>query len=202
MDLSVIVPCYNTEHYISKLLDSLKEQDVGNYKVEYIFVNNLCTDNTMQVVKDSGLNAKIRYCGARGCGCARNTGLRYATGKYIWFMDSDDWLLSNTAIKQVLDLAQDKSIVRIRWDSNSFDKLHFSMVWQYCISRELIGDTKFPNIQPCEDDEFMREILAKIGLTWKTFKEIPCPEDRLYYYLYERVGSNMYRYARGEDINV
>lgn len=202
MDLSVIIPCYNTAEYIPTLISSLKEQELGDYEVEYIFVNNLCTDNTVQVIKDSGLDCQIRYCGARGCGCARNTGLNYAKGKYIWFMDSDDWLMSPTAIKQVLDLAQGKSIVRIKWDSNEFDRLFYSMVWQYCISQELIGDTRFPNIQPCEDNEFMNEILAKIGLNWKTYREIPCPEERLYYYLYNRVGSNMYRYNRGEEINV
>lgn len=202
-DLSVIVPVYNLERYIIPLLISLKGQDLGEYQVEYIFVLNNCTDRSKEVIEKSGLECTIINETLQGCGCARNAGLEIAKGNYIWFMDGDDWLISNTAIKQVLDLAYTEQlrILRIPYKSDTYHDIYFSMVWQYLFSRELIGDLRFRKIQPAEDDEFTSKILERMGFGRQYFLLLPAVSRPLYYYNFLREGSNMYRYFRGENIN-
>lgn len=198
-DLSIIIPVYNLERFLAPMLSTLKAQDIGGYDVEIIFVLNNCTDNSEQVIRDSELPCVIMYCDEQGCGPARNAGLEQARGEYIWFMDGDDWLLSDTAIKDALTAAQvlDLDILRIPYDSNYYKWLYFSMVWQYIIRRDFIGETRFPNYQPQEDDAFMRELLTRAGYV---YPNMPSMKKALYYYNYEREGSNMFRYNRGEKI--
>lgn len=200
-DLSVIIPVYQLEKYIAPMLDSLKAQELGNYKVEYIFVLNNCTDRSEAVIQESGIDCTIMNCTEQGCGCARNAGFEVSKGERIWFLDGDDWLLSKTAIKDALDGAQGKDILRVPFTSNRFNQDYFSMVWQYVFKRELIEDIRFRKIQPSEDDDFMRKVFAKIGIAVEQYKELPSLTTPLYFYNYLREGSNMYRYFKGEDIN-
>lgn len=198
-DLSIIIPVYNLEKFLDPMLDSLKSQDLGGYDVEIICVLNNCTDKSEEVIRQSGLECIIMNCDEQGCGPARNAGLEQARGEYIWFMDGDDWLLSDTAIKDALTAAQvlDLDILRIPYDSNYYKWLYFSMVWQYIIRRDFIGETRFPNYQPQEDDAFMRELLTRAGYV---YPNMPSLREPMYYYNYEREGSNMFRYNRGEKI--
>ena len=194
-DLSVIVPVYNLERYIMPLLRTLLTQNVGDYIVEYIFVLNNCTDDSRGMIEASGLNCTIIECPEQGCGLARNAGFEIATGKYIWFMDGDDFLMSDTAIRDALDkvYADDLDILLIPFNSNLFQMLYFSMVWQYVFRRDFIAEFKFPAIQPCEDDVYMEQVLAKAGLDRNTYLLLPRIDRPLYFYNYMREGSNMYR---------
>ena len=200
-DLSVIIPVYNLEKHIAPMLASLKEQEYGDYKVEIIFVLNNCTDRSEEIIRESGLSCTVMNCTEQGCGCARNMGFEHSHGERIWFLDGDDWLLSNTAFKVALDGAQDKDILRIPFTSNLFTTDYFSMVWQYVFKRSLIEDIRFRKVQPAEDDDYMGKVFAKIGIAISQYKELPALERPLYFYNYLREGSNMWRYLRGEDIN-
>ena len=51
IDLSIIVPVYNLEEWITPMLDSLKAQDMGDYSIEIIFILNNCTDDTEGVIR-------------------------------------------------------------------------------------------------------------------------------------------------------
>ena len=201
-DLTVIVPVYNLENYIKPLLITLKAQELGDYKVEYIFVLNNCTDNSKAVIQDSNLPCTIINCKIQGCGPARNAGLDIANGTYIWMMDGDDWLLTEKAIKEVLDkaYAEDLNILRIRYTSDTYQYQYFSMVWQYLLRREFIDGVRFPDFQPGEDDAFMANVLAKAGHTRSTYMRLPRTSQPLYFYNYGRDGSNMMRYYAGEKI--
>ena len=194
--LSVIIPVYNLERWITPMLDSLKAQQLGDYKVEYIFVINCCTDNSEDVIRKSGLECKIAYCMIQGCGAARNVGFEIATGRYIWYLDGDDWLLSDTAIKQVIEKMdrEDLNILRVSWESDRFNYAYFSMVWQYVFRKTYIDEFRFVNIQPCEDDEYMERVLKKARLNRDTYFAIPVIYTPLYFYQYLREGSNMYRH--------
>ena len=194
-DLSIIVPVYNLERFIQPLLDSLKEQDHGGYTVEHIFVLNRCTDYSEDVIRASRLPCSILKCDIQGCGAARNTGMDAAKGEYIWFMDGDDWLLSDTAVKDALDRAKrDRlDILRIPYASMKFSWLYFSMVWQYLFRREFIDEFRFQNVQPGEDDIFTAEVLQKAGYSRETYMDLPHFDEALYFYNYLREGSNMYR---------
>ena len=91
--VSVIVPVYNVEKYISKCLDSLVNQTLKN--IEIIVVNDGTKDNSQEIVdryvkKYSNVKSYIKENG--GLSSARNFGLEYAKGDYIAFVDSDDWI--------------------------------------------------------------------------------------------------------------
>jgi len=194
-DISVIVPVYNLERFLLPLLTTLINQDLGDYKAEYIFVLNNCTDDSEGMIRVSGLPGQILQCTQQGCGPARNVGFDAASGRYIWFMDGDDWLLSDTAIKQVLDkaYAEDANILWIPFASENYKYNYFSMVWQYLLRRDFVAEFRFPAIQPAEDDAYMRQVLRKAGRNEQNYWTLPRVDRPLYFYNYMREGSNMYR---------
>ena len=202
INISIIIPVYNIEQWIGLMIDSLKEQDLGNYKAEIIFVINNCTDNSEGVIRDSGLDCRILYCQRQGCGNARNVGLEACSGEYIWFMDGDDWLLSDTAIKQVLDKAYelDLNALLIPFNSNLFRRPYYSMVWQYLLRRSFVQDIRFPSIQPQEDDVYTALVLKRLGYTATSYLMMPRVDNALYFYNYMREGSNMFRVFHGEQL--
>ena len=196
MDLSIIVPCHNLENYLSDLLMSLKLQNIKDYEVELIFVCDACTDKTREVLENFDLSnfssVQIIDADVKACGLARNVGLEEACGRYIWFLDGDDWLLDFNAITTALKLIEDKQvdILRVGFDCAYPDRFRFSMmVWQYVYSRELIGDIRFTNIQPNEDLEFMK-LIQKKNPTMFFYPR------KLYYYNFMREGSNMEQLVR------
>lgn len=193
-DLSVIIPVYNLERWITPMLNCLKDQMYGGHIIEFIFVLNNCTDRSEELIRESGLDSTILYCEEQGCGAARNVGFEASKGKYIWFMDGDDCLMSDTAIKDVIEYRPEENILRIPYDSNRFTYQYYSMVWQYRFKRSFIEDVRFPNIQPSEDDAYMDMVLAKVGLNKQTYFMLPYIPQTLYYYNYLREGSNMYRH--------
>ena len=89
--LSIIIPVYNVEAYIGKLLQSIFSQDTEG--VEIIVVNDGTPDDSMNVVQGFvpvHANLHIVNQPNRGLSEARNTGLKHAQGKYVWFVDGDD----------------------------------------------------------------------------------------------------------------
>ena len=199
-DISIIIPVYNLEEYIGPMLDSLKSQELGGYTAEVIFVLNNCTDRSEEIIRESGIECKILNCTTQGCGPARNVGLKESEGYYIWFIDGDDWLLSKTSVCDVLDKAfiEELEIMRIPYKSTFRE--YFSMVWQYLIRRDLIGEIRFPNYQPGEDDAFMDAVLNEAGYSRENYTIIPCLGVPQYFYNYLREGSNMTRVRLGESI--
>ena len=94
--VSVIVPVYNVEAYLSKCVESLLSQTYPN--LEVILVDDASPDDCAQICdqyaqKDARIKVIHKKVNA-GLGEARNTGLEYASGTYVYFADSDDWLES------------------------------------------------------------------------------------------------------------
>lgn len=198
-DISIIIPCHNLENYILPLLSSFKLLNFGKYTGEFIFILDACTDNTKAIIKKemNDLDYKIIECNHHSCGLARNEGLEMAHGRYIWFVDGDDWIIYYDVIPNCLD-AMDKSnseIIRLKYVSNYFNIDYFSMVWQYIYRRDYIGDLRFLSIQPNEDVEW-----SKILLKPYESKAIPFYNIPAYFYNYLRPGSNMTKYIEKEKI--
>lgn len=102
--VSIIVPVYNVERYLSQCLTSIKEQTYKN--LEIILVNDGSTDNSKQIcdqfcLQDSRFNLISGPNG--GLSNARNLGLKQARGEYVYFVDSDDWLNCDL-ISEVVDI--------------------------------------------------------------------------------------------------
>lgn len=104
MKLSIILPVYNVEKYISRCLDSLIDQDLSSKDYEIIVVNDGSTDNSLKIAQSYAIvNPHIKIIDKEngGVGSARNIGLDNAHGKYVYFMDPDDYLISNCLNKLV-----------------------------------------------------------------------------------------------------
>ncbi len=96
--ISVIIPVYNVQDYLAKCLDSIVNQTYKN--LEIIVVNDCTPDNSQEIIDEYVKNDKrivpIIHKKNKGLGGARNTGIDTATGNYIAFVDSDDYLALNT----------------------------------------------------------------------------------------------------------
>ena len=95
--ISIIVPSYNSEKYLAKVIRSLCHQTLTN--IEIILVDDCSTDNTYELClfyqKQDQRIKVIRLERNKGVSAARNMGLSLATGRYIAFVDSDDWIASD-----------------------------------------------------------------------------------------------------------
>lgn len=94
--ISVIVPVYNSEAYVGDCIKCIQNQSYGNF--ELILVNDGSCDGSLKVCKlyeENDRRIKVFDQPNGGASVARNTGLRYANGKYIVFLDSDDYVSNN-----------------------------------------------------------------------------------------------------------
>ena len=115
-EISIIIPIYNTQKYIEKCLRSLEKQTMKNFEI--ILVNDGSTDNTEKIVKryiNEHKNLNIIYIKKEngGLASARNCGVKRAKGKYISFLDSDDYLDNN--LFQNLKQYMDKDVEMIKF---------------------------------------------------------------------------------------
>ncbi|MDD4166851.1 MAG: glycosyltransferase family 2 protein [Endomicrobiaceae bacterium] len=94
MDVSVIIPVYNAEPYLKQCLDSVLAQTFKN--IEIIIINDCSNDNSSQIIEEYRKTDRriisISLQKNAGPGNARNEGIKAANGKYIVFIDSDDWV--------------------------------------------------------------------------------------------------------------
>ena len=94
--VSIIIPVYNVEKYLRNCIDSVINQVYSDYEV--ILVNDGSTDNSLAICKEYGSKySKIKCIEQenKGLASARNTGIKAASGEYIFFLDSDDCLNKN-----------------------------------------------------------------------------------------------------------
>ena len=97
--LSIIVPLYNSERFLPKCLESLLEQDIPKEEYEIILVDDGSPDGSRKIAEDyASRNSNIIVLSQpnKGTSGARNTGLRRAIGKYVYFVDPDDYVLKNS----------------------------------------------------------------------------------------------------------
>lgn len=90
---SVIIPCYNVENYIARTINSVLEQTFNDFEI--ILVNDGSVDNTGKILDEylkKDTRIKVIHQKNRGVSEARNTGIREAKGKYIYFLDGDDYV--------------------------------------------------------------------------------------------------------------
>lgn len=114
--LSIIVPVYNVDKYLSNCLSSIAKQDLLNYEV--IIVNDGSTDNSGLIAKEfcDRFNNFYLYTKENGgLSSARNFGLDKSSGEYVYFLDSDDYLEANS-LRRVMD-----EVKKYKLDGIAFD---------------------------------------------------------------------------------
>lgn len=104
--VSIVVPVYNVEPYIKACLESIASQSYKD-SIECIIVDDCGTDDSIRIVERfiEGYNGPIDFRIVsheknKGISCARNTGLQESNGRYVIFIDSDDWI-SNDCIEKL-----------------------------------------------------------------------------------------------------
>ena len=125
MKLSIIVPVYNVEAHLQKCVDSLLSQDIPQTDYEIILVDDGSTDKSGELcdffAANSG-NICVIHQQNRGPSAARNTGIAAATGKYIQFVDSDDYLCPNVLGGIIYQLEnQSLDVLRINYQNVNSD---------------------------------------------------------------------------------
>ena len=97
--ISIIIPIYNVEQYLAQCLDSIYNQDIDETKYEVICINDVSPDRSREIVLKFQTQHRnlvfIEHERNLRQGGARNSGLRVAKGKYIWFVDPDDYIEPN-----------------------------------------------------------------------------------------------------------
>lgn len=119
--VSIIVPVYNSERYLPTLLDSLLSQTYHN--LEVICINDGSKDSSLQILNDrSSQDARVVVVDKENSGAAatRNVGLDRATGEFLCFVDSDDYVMP-TAIERLVGIAVEHYADAVIFDMDNFD---------------------------------------------------------------------------------
>ena len=120
--VSIIVPVYNTEKFLNRCITSALRQSLED--IEIIIINDASTDQSLEIIKEYQiLDSRIKLINFeenKGNGYGRNEGIKEATGDYILFLDSDDWLEPTTA-----EVTYQKAI------SKNFDTVLFGYTEHY-----------------------------------------------------------------------
>lgn len=95
-EISIIIPVYNAELYLDRCVNSIINQTFTDW--ELILVDDGSVDNSLEkckVLEKKDTRIKVVHKSNGGAGSARNVGLKIASGKYVGFVDSDDWIAPN-----------------------------------------------------------------------------------------------------------
>lgn len=127
LKLSIIVPIYNVEPYLRKCVESLLTQDLDSAEYEIILVDDGSTDGCPAICDEyaqalhpsggsrKGANIKVLHQPNGGLSAARNSGLRVAEGKYVQFVDSDDYLQPNV-LRDLVEQMERENLDVLRFD--------------------------------------------------------------------------------------
>lgn len=185
IDISVIVPIYNVEKYLGKCIDSVLKQTFYNY--ELILVDDGSYDNSPQICDGyAAKDKRIKVIHIPNCGvaAARNVGLDNAKGKYISFVDSDDFI-EETMLEDMFSLIknndyelvmcnfgiyhEDIDIIRteafpiedtVLDQKELYEKLYAKKGWSYVVlwnklyKKEIFDNIRFP-VGKIHEDEYM-----------------------------------------------
>lgn len=207
--LSIIVPVYNVEYYIERCLSSIINSDISSINYELIIVNDGTKDNSMLIVDrfaSENNHIKIINQENQGLSGARNTGVQQSKGRYIWFIDSDDYIETNVLMILTKALEFVPDVIRFdstwvyknkkekrqlcNWGTSTIGGLEYlkkygtSAVWTFMYNRDFLLDNNlyFIKNRLHEDDPFNFAVCLKA----KSIIYIPV---NAYYYDKSRDGS-------------
>lgn len=199
--VSVIVPVYNQEQYLEECISSIRRQTLAEW--ECIIVNDGSSDSSGEIARRfSEEDSRIRCFEQenRGVSSARNLGMRHASGRYLCFVDGDDFI-DAAFLKHLLDAsdrgASDLTVAgKLFCDRFPPDKIPALPTCGIFLRREfpLKNNLEFPEgIHPCEDGLFSHFVLAL------TEKISFCPEA-VYHYRQHEQGNHHQIRKRTADI--
>ena len=206
MILSIIIPIYNGQDYVARCINSLLNQNLPVESFEIIAINDGSIDSSVQIIEqfaDKNENIRLVNHTNRGLGATRNVGIELAKGKYIYFLDVDDYLATDT-LKHLIDCINSNNLQVLTFQTQvtNFGKLNKSInknsfpldinivdgyqyiadnnyrneAWWYIIDLEFLRNTglKFPEGVWMEDSIFT----TKLFLSAKRMALLPLDAHR------------------------
>ncbi len=189
-DVSIIIPCYNVEHFIRDCLNSVLEQTLQDKEV--ICIDDGSTDNTQNILMEYKEKADIVVLHQKnqGSGTARNRGISASAGKYMAFMDADDFYPARDTLEKIYLTAQNEKaeicggsgctfrngvytysgfrkgfvFERDGWISRE-DFPTVNGYWRFIYKSDFIRDNQisFPNYLRCQDAPFFLHAILCAG---------------------------------------
>lgn len=111
---SIVIPNYNKEKYIDECIQSILNQTIDKSKYEIIFIDDGSSDKSLEVVSKYK-NIKIKKTNRLLAGGARNLGIKEASGEYLIFLDSDDYLCTNYILEKLDKHIKNEDIVFLNY---------------------------------------------------------------------------------------
>ena len=194
---SVIVPVHNGAKYMRRGLESIRAQTFKDY--ELLIICDACEDNTEEIAFE--YSRRVFITSAKRCAAARNKGLDEARGRWILFMDDDDWMMDQMAFRKIaqaiLDKDEDFDVLAygFMWKDRGVTiptpRQPWTAVWNKAWKREYVEriGARFPNWEHSDDDGFCRAALPKARIEYM--------EEPLYYYNFLRPGSLTWQMEQG-----
>lgn len=189
--ISTIVPVYNAQDYIQQCCNTILNQSLKD--IEIIFVDDGSTDNSVSILNDIAKNdnrIKIIQQENQGAGIARNTGINHATGKYLHFLDADDFL-ENSAYEKIYNLAISLNADMVKAKSYSVDDVtnEYKSNDRYQLTKVKLKDfNKITSLSECEEmltisvvpwnAIYKREFITSKNIY---FNDLVCVNDRSFF---------------------
>lgn len=182
LKISFIVPVFNCEKYIKKCISSIINQEISSYEI--IAINDGSTDNSLKILKkmqERCSRLKVIDQENHGVSYARNVGLKEASGEYIIFVDSDDFLEENSLsdINNILEKYDYPDIIKFSYNMiNKFNK----KIYTYSIKNDFIikKDDYEKNIFPYIFNTYDLSGVWATAFSKKIIDEIRFEEDIKY----------------------
>jgi|SRR5690625_5066436 len=177
-EISIIIPVYNVQEHIYKCIKSVKAQTFTNFEV--LIVNDGTTDQSINLAIDAiDVDTRFKIFNKKngGQGSARNLGIKEAKGKYIAFVDSDDWiepnylkLLHNTILNENSDICVCNTNIRDHLGNTKY--VHKNNIYKY-IEKNDILNLKFYISNWVWDKLYRKEVFNDISFneSIKTFED-------------------------------
>lgn len=198
--ISIIIPVYNAAKYLEKCVKSIINQTYKN--LEIILIDDGSTDesgNICRILSDKDDRIKVMHQKNSGVSVARNLGLSNATGEYITFVDSDDYIESNycevlldSLIRNNVDVAYSNDFNKfcerdinineeLIWKSEEYDPVYKTpqyVVWGALYKRKVIENIRF------DEDLYVGEDAYFFAKVVKNSNKLVCVNKELYHYIY------------------
>lgn len=196
VSISLVIPIYGVERFIGRFAESVLSQSYPY--IQYVFVNDGTKDSSMQILQEL-IDSKYSHLRDRivivnkengGLPAARKTGMEYASGDYVWHIDSDDWI-EEDAVRKIAQCAastdadviyfnfykeySDRSKPKADKDYTVSEKSVYlrdmynhkahGCVWNKCVKRKLYTDNEvcFPKYSYAEDTFLMSQLVGYAG---------------------------------------
>jgi len=184
IDISFIIPMFNSENYIRACIESILNQGFNNNSIEIVVIDDGSTDSSAKIAKEYDI-VRYFYQSNSGQAAARNRGIEEAVGEYLCFVDSDDLLVSNSlmecfryAKKNELDMVTYEMMRCNRPMSVEQSELSTSDImtgheyisrynynngpWWYLVKKDIITEIRFVTGRYGEDGMFTMELLMNV----------------------------------------